>query len=323
MWLVYGGLLSNMRRHQGSPNGKRMSVNRETASQSHYAHTSDWVILILLSVVWGSSFILIKKGIAVFSPPQMASLRIAISALALLPVFFLFKKAPIPRASYKWMALVGICGSGLPAFLYAYGQMHVASSVAGILNTLTPIFTWMLGLLFFSLVFIRRQLAGILLGFIGAVIVMALEPNFTFQLNWYTALIVLATVSYGMSGNIVKTHLQNIHPIILNSIAFFFIAIPAIVYLIYTDALNHLKTTPGAWWALTAIIVLSLIGTVLANIFFFRLIQRTNTIFATSVTYLIPIMAIFWGVIDGESLAWPQFLGMAFILAGVYVLRRS
>ena len=298
-------------------------MSREASHSRSAAESRDWVILTFLSIVWGSSFILIKKGIAVFEPDQMASLRIAISALALIPVFLTRQSRGIPRNKWFWIALVGIFGSGLPALLFAIAEQSVPSSVAGILNSLTPIFTWTLGLLFFSVLFVRRQLVGVVIGFLGAVIVIALQPNFTLSIDLYTGFIVIGTISYGLSGNIVKTHLQDVHPIVLNSLAFFIIGVPALVYAYTSGAFSHFNETPGAWTALLAIAVLAIAGTVTANILYFWLIQRTNAVFASSVAYLIPLMAVVWGVVDGEHLYWPQFAGMGLILIGVYVLRRS
>jgi len=282
----------------------------------------DWAILLLLSVVWGSSFILIKKGLVAFTPTEAALLRIEITSLIFVPIYFMMAKGKMTRRQIFWAASVGVLGSGLPGFLFAFAETSVPSSIAGMLNSLTPIFTWTLGLLFFKMVYTRNHLLGVTMGFVGAVFIIAFEPNFTLQVDPYTLLIVVASASYALSGNIVKTHLQNVHHITLSSIAFIIIGIPATIYSFRTEMYVKIVQDPQALYSLTAIGLLSLFGTVIANILFYRLIQRTNQIFATSVAYIIPIMALGWGLVDGESLQWPHLVGMVFILLGVWVLRK-
>ena len=281
------------------------------------------LILFFLSIVWGSSFILIKKGLISFEPVEMALLRIEITFLALIPIYFLLAKRNLPRSKLGWAAATGLFGSGIPAFMFAIAQSKVSSSIAGILNSLTPIFTWMLGLAFFAIGFARAQFVGVMIGFLGALLIIALEPNFTLNIEPLTLLIVIATLSYALSGNIVKTHLQDVDPITLSCIAFLFIGIPGLVATGFTDIYSKILNDPAALWSLAAIAILALVGTVLANILFFRLIQRTNAVFASSVAYLIPLNAMVWGFIDGETLQWPHFAGMAFILLGIWVLRRK
>jgi len=294
-----------------------------TSDRGAQVHTTDWLILLFLSIVWGSSFILIKKGLIAFEPVEMALLRIEITFLALIPIYFLLAKKKMPRSKLGWAAATGLFGSGIPAFMFAFAETKVSSSVAGILNSLTPIFTWTLGIAFFAVAFTRTQFVGVSLGFLGALLIIALEPNFTLSVDPLTLLVVLATVSYAISGNIVKTHLQNVDPITLSCTAFLFIGIPGLVYTGFTDIAWKISNDPEAILSLGAIAVLALIGTVLANILFFRLIQRTNAVFASSVAYLIPVNAMVWGFIDGESLLWTHFAGMGFILAGIWVLRRK
>ncbi len=283
----------------------------------------DWLILILLSVVWGSSFILIKKGLIAFTATEMALLRIEITSLVFIPIFFLMAKGKMTGRQIFWAATVGVLGSGLPAFLFAIAETSVPSSIAGMLNSLTPIFTWILGLMFFKMVFTKNHLLGVSMGFVGAIFIIAFEPNFTLNLNPLTLLIVVATISYATSANIVKTHLQKVHHITLSSIAFIIIGIPATIYSFQTDMYTKIAHEPQALVSLAAIGILSLFGTVLANILFYRLIQRTDAIFASSVAYVIPIMALGWGILDGESLQWPHLAGMVFIILGVWVLRRK
>ena len=293
-----------------------MTRDTNTQNPQGHVHLQDWLILVGLSIVWGSSFILIKKGLVAFEPIEMAILRIEITGIAFVPIYVWLAKRSFPRNKLGWAASVGVLGSGLPAFLFAFGETVVPSSVAGILNSLTPIFTWGIGLLFFSLAYTTRHMIGVSLGFLGALLIIALQPDFRLQVEPMTLLIVLATLSYAASGNIVKAHLQHVDPIALSSIAFLFIGVPAILFSFSTDIYTKLAEHPESWYSFGAIAILALLGTVLANILFYRLIQRTNAVYASSVAYLIPLMALIWGFVDGEMLHWTHFAGMVLILAG-------
>ena len=289
---------------------------------SNEATLRDWVTMIFLAIVWGSSFILIKKALVGFGPTEVAALRIGISTIAFVPIFFLLYRQKVAWKDIKWIALIGLLGNGLPAFGYAIAQTHVDSSVAGILNTLTPIFTWVLGLMFFAVAVRTNQLVGVLTGFVGALLIIGMDPSFKISFDPYTLLIVGSTICYGLSANIVKNHLQNIHPTVLSAVAFFCIGPFALSYLLTTDVAPSIMTSEQARLSLLAAATLALVGTVLANILFFRLIQRTTAVFGSSVAYLIPVTALAWGVLDGESLEWTHLVGMVLILIGVYVMRK-
>jgi drug/metabolite transporter (DMT)-like permease len=291
-------------------------------SSNHVHGLKDWLIFFFLCIVWGSSFILIKKGLISFAPAEVATMRICISAFAFIPLYFFFIKDRVPVSKLGYVALAGIFGNGLPAFLYAIAQTHVESSVAGILNSLTPIFTLALGLLFFATQYKLNQLAGVLLGFLGAAAIVLLNHKFQFRVDAFTLLIVVATICYALSANIVKAHLQGINPIALSAVAVFTVAIPAFIYSFFTDIYVSVVEDPSTHFSLLALVILALLGTVVANILFFRLIQKTTAVFASSVAYLIPVTALGWGLLDGEFLALIHVLGMALILAGVWLLRR-
>ncbi|HLF64319.1 MAG TPA: DMT family transporter [Saprospiraceae bacterium] len=282
----------------------------------------DYLIFIFLCITWGSSFILIKKGLIAFDPVEVAILRIGITALAFIPIYALMVKGRFPLHKMKYAVLAGLLGNGIPAFLYAIAQTHVESSVAGILNSLTPIFVWVIGLLFFATHFRITQLAGVVIGFLGAAAIVLLNHRFQFRLDSFTLLIVLATVCYGLSANVVKTYLQDVNAIALSAMALFIIGIPAIAYSFFTDIYTSVVSESAARLSLLALIILALVGTALANILFYRLIQKTSAVFASSVAYLIPVTALGWGLLDGEALAAIHLLGMGLILVGVWLLRR-
>ncbi|MFK8100978.1 MAG: DMT family transporter [Saprospiraceae bacterium] len=296
--------------------------NKQPSTQEKPISLKNWFSLLLLSIVWGSSFILIKKGLIAFNATQLASLRISISALAFLPLFLIQLKG-IDWSKFKYFILVGLLGSGIPAYLYAFAQTEISSSVAGLLNSLTPIFTLLAGILFFRLQWKWSNLIGVFLGFIGALFLIFIGENTGLSGDFrYSFLVVLGTICYALSLNTVKTYLQNIPSLTISSVSFFIIGIPASIYLFTTDFLSVLQEHEHGWSSLGYIATLSIIGTVLASIIFFKIVQETNPLFASMVSYLIPIVAVLWGILDGESFFILHTVGMAFILIGVYISKK-
>ncbi|MEM7101568.1 MAG: DMT family transporter [Bacteroidota bacterium] len=283
--------------------------------------SKSWVILIFLAVVWGSSFILIKKSLIAFAPEQVACFRITISALAFLPIFLIRFKEIKPQ-EWKYLIIVGLTGSGIPAFLYATAQTEVNSSVAGILNSLTPLWTLVLGIFLFKQKAILARIIGVMIGLMGAGLLILFGEQATVGGNpWYGLFIVLATLCYGTSANTVKTYLQTTHPLTLSAGSFLIIGPPALIYLGFTDVLTVFETHPDVWLSFGSVTILALVGTVMASILFFHLVQLTNAVFGSSVSYLIPIVALVFAAADGEVLTYLHFLGMLLILLGVYLSR--
>lgn len=282
-----------------------------------------WLYLLILSLIWGSSFILMKKGLVAFSATQVASMRIFFSALTVLPfVFVSFKQ--LTKKDVLPVLLVGLTGSGIPPFLYTIAQTKIDSAAAGILNSLTPIFTLLIGVLFFQMLFHWKKLIGVGLGFLGGVslIFPNLETVGT-QQNVYGLLIVFATICYAISVNTIKTRCVHISPIYLNTMVFSFLGPWAAIYLFSTDFIFLLQTSEEAWTALGYIVILAVLGTSFSSVLFFKLTQETNALFASTVTYLIPIVAIIWGFLDGEVIGWNYLVGIVFILVGVYLTSRK
>jgi len=281
-----------------------------------------WTLLILLSFIWGSSFILIKKALITFSAFEVGAARISISFLAFLPLFILHFKR-IPWRKWKAFAVVGLCGSGFPAFLYAVGQTRIPSGVAGVINSMTPLFTLLLGVAFFGGLLIRRQLFGIALGLAGTLVLFFVkkEGELAFPIP-YILLLMLATISYAISGNTVAKFLGGVRPLIISVVSFCIVGPFMLVYLLGGEFIGKLDGSSEAWLSLAAVSTLSLVGTFLANILFFRLIQLTDAVFSSSVSFLIPVVAIFWGVIDGEWLTAFHVLALVFILLGVLLSKR-
>jgi len=285
---------------------------------------TSWVILVILSVVWGCSFILIKKALAAdFTTYQLASMRIAIAATAFTP-FVIAQRKNINWSKWYIFLAVGLTGTGLPAFLFFAAQTKVSSSVAGLLNSLTPIWTLIFGVVLFNLKFTRNILLGLIVGFLGAGMLVLFGPaRHVDGGGFYSLLILLASVCYAVSTNLVQSFFSDVKPIIISSLSFGMLGIPTIAYLLYSDVQSVFVNDPRAWTAFGYVALLSLVGTFLASILFYYLIQRTNALFASTVTYLMPIVALFWGIVDNEPVGFLHFMGLSMILVGVFITKKK
>lgn len=281
-----------------------------------------WAMLILLGFIWGSSFILMKKGLLVYSHDEVAALRISISYLCLLP-FSIYYLRKIPKKNFKHLIIVGVFGSGIPAFLFTIAETQLTSSLAGMLNSLTPFFTLILGALLFKVTIKKEKTLGVIIGLIGAV-VLVVSNGIDFSNNQlsYAFFIVAATICYAISVNTIKKHLQDVHSVAITSISFLFIGIPAILYLFTTDFLTITTSNPNASLSIFYITILAIFGTVISIIIFNNIIKHTSAIFASTVTYLIPIFAIGWGLFDGEAIHLIQLIAIFIILIGIYFINK-
>ncbi|MCB0514824.1 MAG: DMT family transporter [Chitinophagales bacterium] len=282
-----------------------------------------WFLLILLSVIWGSSFILIKKALVVFPPEQVAALRIFLAFAALLPVAGRGLRH-LQRSNIKYAFVVGAVGSGIPAFLFATAQTHINSGTSGVLNSLTPLSTFVIGVLLFNTVFKWQKLLGVLIGLSGALtLILFSARSFGEQNLFYSSLIVLATICYAISVNVVKKYCQNIPSATLTMASFSLVMPFAVIYLLFFSNFSSIIQQPNAPLALGYIAILAGVGTALANSLFFYLTQQTNALFASSVTYGMPLVALSWGFLDGEPLSIIHFVAFALIISGVYLIYQS
>ncbi len=282
------------------------------------------LVLALLSIIWGSSFILIKKSLNVYSPIQLALLRQSITAAAFLP-FLIYNWSKVDWKRLHFYILIGLCGSALPSFLFAFAQQHISSSVAGILNSLTPLCTLLLGIFIFRTAFVASKLVGVLLGLAGAAALILLNQSDSLQGEiGYALLIVLATICYGINANLVTAVFRDLTSMEISMVGFTIVGTISFIFLAFgTDFFTVMATQPQAWQAFGYVSLLSLVGTVLSTLIYFRLIQQTNPVFASTVAYLMPLVSVGWGVLDGESIGWQHLAGMALILAGVYLSRKG
>ncbi len=292
----------------------------DSSQQGRLAAWQAWSILGLLSLIWGTSYVLIKWGLIYFPPIQVAGIRLGVSALAFSPIL-LRELRKTKQEQLPLLFLVGIMGTGLPAFLFPAAQEYVSSSLAGILNSLTPLFTLSLGIVFFNTSFTWTKTFGILIGLVGAICLFAFGEDAGLGGKWtYGLLIVLACLCYASSSNIVGFKLQNLNGLTISAVSFSLVGIPVLLYLLLgTDFISTLQTQPEAWKGVGYISVLALFSTVLAGIIFFQLIQWTSPVFGSTVSYLVPAVAMGWGALDGEVIAIVHFAGMGLILAGVYL----
>ena len=281
-------------------------------------NTLKWLFLTVLALIWGSSFILIKKGLVGLSPMQLGSLRIIFSAIFLIIIGFK-SITEIKQNQWKYIALTSLFGTFIPAFLFAIAQTQISSSVSSILNSLTPLNTLIIGGLAFGLSFKRTQVFGVIIGLIGTILLIVNgainHPN---QNYWYTILVLVASICYATNVNLLKKHLSDVKPLSISTGNFLVMLVPALIVLFSTDFLSVVENAE-VQNSMIYIIILGVIGTGIANIIFFKLIQISSPVFATSVTYLIPIVAFFWGLLDNEMLTPIQFIGAFIILIGVYL----
>jgi drug/metabolite transporter (DMT)-like permease len=262
-----------------------------------------------------------KEGLTQLSPYQVAALRMLFAGLILLPFAFkAFKK--IPREKIGLVLLSGIIGNFIPAFLFCIAETKIDSALAGILNSLTPLFTILVGLFFFKIATNTQKMAGILVGFIGLCLLFAAGKNISFENLAYASLVLLATFFYGLNVNMVGKFLQNIRALDIASIAFVFLIIPSALILYATGYFNlNFKDTSNINASLSSI-CLGVIGTSISSILFYMLIKRSSIVFASMVTYGIPIVAVAWGIYFGETISLFQMASLLVILLGVYIVNK-
>ena len=277
-----------------------------------------WVYLVVLALVWGSSFILIKKGLIGLTALQLGSLRIIFAAIFLLLIGFK-SLSKIPMHKWKYIALTSLFGTFIPAYLFAIAQTEIDSSVSSILNSLTPLNTLILGALVFRLQFKRNQFFGILIGLAGsALLILNGAIHHPEQNYYYAVLVLIASICYAVNVNLIKKYLHDLSPLSITTGNFTLLFVPAFTVLFFSgffEVVHNVKVQESVLF----IVVLGIVGTGIANILFFKLIQMSSPVFATSVTYLIPVVAFCWGLLDNEMLTAVQFFGAFIILIGVYL----
>ena len=281
----------------------------------------NYLILFSLALIWGSSFILMKRGLEEYSDIQVAALRLFIAFLSLTPFIYpAFKKL---KKIYIFPLFVsGAIGNGIPAFLFTKAQTSLESSFVGILNSLTPVFTLLLGFFFFKARISNINIFGVLFGFFGAVLLYYSEISEFYILNIDVLLVIMACLFYGFSINIIQKYLKELDSLHIAALSFLYVGPFAAYYVFSKDFIYIVKTNSG-FYSLLYIIILAILGSSTSVVLFNKLIKDTSAIFASSVTYLIPIVAIFWGWMEDESIKNEHFLGVSIILFGVYLVNKK
>jgi len=282
-----------------------------------------WVYLFALSLIWGSSFILMKYALVGLTAIQVGALRILITSVFIVLIGFrkIFK---INKRQFYYLTLSGFIGSFFPAFLMAYTVERMDSSVVSILNSLTPLNTLIIGALVFGFSFKKRQLIGVLIGLLGTLMLILkgaeLNPN---QDYFYSSFIIVASICYALNINILKKYLHDLDALTITVGNFAVLLIPTLILLWYTGFFTTFELNEESLKGLGYLSILAIFGTGLAKLMFNRLIQISSPIFSSSVTYIIPIVAVTWGVLDGERISFIQFIAAFIILLGVYMVNRA
>lgn len=287
------------------------------------------LLLLFLSIVWGSSFILIKKGLIGYSAGQVGALRIVFSGLIFLPILlYKLRKERIKKPGYS--LLFALLEIGIPPFLFALAETVVSSSTTGILNSLVPLFTLVSGALLFKVKTGLSKVMGVIVGLVGAMMLVLFQKGINFEpgnfadaASIYGILVLIAGIMYGTAGNILKEKLHDIDDVMIVAVAFTSMAVPAAIYLLSTDIFSIPLSNPVNLQSFISIFILSSVNSALAMYLFSILTKLSSALFASFCTYLMPFVAIFWGVLDGEAFYAVHFIGMAVIFLGIYIVNKD
>ena len=282
-----------------------------------------WGTLVILSLIWGSSYILIKKGLTGLTPIQLGSLRVIVTTIIIAPIGYQ-KIKHIPRQKMKWVALSAFVGSFFPAYLFAFAETEISSSITAVMVSLTPLFTLLISVFVFGEELLKKQVFGVLIGFTG-IIVLINNELFASSFNiLYIMFIVLAAFCYAINANVLKYKLSNIPALGIVFMSFLFMFIPAFIILCFSDfPFSDFASDPLIIESIIYIVILALFGTAIAKVLYIKLLAISTPVFSVSTTYLMPVVAIFWGLLDGEEFKLTQFTGTAIILLGVYLVTKK
>lgn len=286
-------------------------------------NNNKWVYLILLSLIWGSSFILIKRSLLGFSAMQLGGLRIVFASLFLF-LFGFRSLRTIASSDIKWLVMAGLLSSFFPPFLFALAQTELDSGVTSIFNSVVPLLTTIVGISLFGALVTKKQVLGVFIGLFGTVILVATGMEFDPDSNyWYSIFILLSALGYALNINIIKKHLSHLSPLAVTTASFGVAFLPALVLVGTSGFFGEIAMNTKMHEAFWYLVALALLGTSLANILFNKLIHISSPVFAASVTYTIPLVAVLWGFWDGERINSFQLLGGIIILFGVWLVNKK
>lgn len=283
----------------------------------------NWFIFIILSIIWGSSFIMMKEGLLHLTAYQVAALRIVFAGIVLLPWAIKYFR-DVPKNKLLTIFTSGVLGSLLPAFLFCVAEEGIDSALAGTLNSLTPIFVIITGALFFNSKTAGNKVLGIFIALTGSILLLLSKGHMRESQNLlYVSFVVLATICYGLNVNMVYKHLHNIGSVQIAAVALSLNAIPALVVLIFTGYFKLPLTSPAILYSTGQAALLGIFASAIASIIFYVLVKRAGAVFSSLVTYGIPVIANLWGLFYGEEVGWKQFACLLLILTGVYIANRK
>lgn len=281
-----------------------------------------WLLFLVLSFIWGSSFILMKEGLKELSAYEVASMRMFTAGVVLLP-FALKGFCEIQRKETGLIILTGLLGSFIPAILFCVAETKIDSALAGMLNALTPLFVITAGALFFNSPVQWKKLLGVLVGFSGMLLLFFAKNGNTSSSNlFFASLILIATFCYGLNVNILNKYLKHISSIHIAAVAFVSLIVPSLIILIASGYLQHSFNDLAFIKATAASAVLGVFGTAVASVLFYMLMKRAGPLFSSMVTYGVPFVAVMWGLLAGETITLFQIVGLLIILSGVYLANR-
>ncbi len=284
-----------------------------------------WLLLLVLACIWGSSFILIKKSLVYFSITQVASVRLFTASIFFVP-FVLLNLTKIKQYNWKYIFISGLIGSFFPSFLFALAGKNLDSAISGALNSITPLFTLLVGSLLFDIRVSTKQVVGLIVGFIGSLLLILKLDLFFSQhsiLNIYCFCVVIGSFFYALNVNFVKKNLSGIPSLLLTACVMISIGPLATLVLFSDGTFLHNASQPAAFWPLVFSITLGVFGTGLATVLFNKLLQMTTAVFVSSVTYFISIVAVAWGYFDNEKIRLQHILGIIIIFVGVFIVNKK
>ena len=282
-----------------------------------------WGTLIILSIIWGSSYILIKKGLTGLTPVHLGSIRVIITTILIAPIGYK-KIKHIPKNKMKWVAISAFVGSFFPAYLFAFAETEISSSVTAVMVSLTPLFTLLISVIIFGEELLKKQVLGVIIGFLGIIVLIQNELLSSSFNILYVMFVVLAAFCYAVNANLLKYKLPNIPALGIVFMSFLFMFIPAFIVLFFSDfPFSDFTSDPLILESIVYIVILALFGTAIAKVMYIKLLAISTPVFSVSTTYLMPVVAIFWGLLDGEEFKLTQFIGTSIILLGVYLVTKK
>ncbi|HRI00424.1 MAG TPA: DMT family transporter [Saprospiraceae bacterium] len=291
-------------------------------SNSNKPGVIEWFLLLFLTLIWGFSYYFIKYSLSSFNPVQISALRMIISGVSMIPIL-LFTVHKIPKNKLLPIFFCGLLGSAIPAFLYPLAQTKISSSLTGIINAFTPICTYSIGIFFYQIQKENHKILGSVIALIGAIFIIIFKPTASFNAEFFYLLIAFVVpFLYGWNGNILKKDLAGIPGIPLTAMMYVMMTLVCIPIGLFSNSFSQIPIAISEGNAFYHLLGLSLLGSALAMTLFNILIQRVHILFATSVTYLMPIVTVLVGVFDGETVLWNEIAGLIFILIGVLLINK-